>query len=289
MRGPILPPNDTDIGGQTRKVIPCIASGTSATGGTGSFWRVTTTQSTARPGSILGTRVLRTEAPGLLTGRREYLADLPLVGRLHAVFGRSDVAHGVINEIHIEDAAEMPGVVEILTFDTLGVAAHHGFATVHPDFARPPLADGRVRFVGEPIAVVLAETFEQGEDAAEMVWADIEPLPTYVDAEDALATGTEEIFAGHGSNEALVIVDKPRTDLSAADVVVRGRFVNQRMAVVPMEPDCCAAEVDDGGRLTFWASTQMPHGLHGQLAGALGMEPADLRVVTPQVGGGFGG
>ncbi len=160
---------------------------------------------------------------------------------------------------------------------------------MHPDFARPPLADGRVRFVGEPIAVVLAETFEQGEDAAETVWADIEPLPTYVDAEAALATDTEQIFPGHGSNQALVIVDKPRTDLSTADVVVRGRYVNQRMAVVPMEPDCCAAEVDADGRLTFWASTQMPHGLHGQLAGALGMEPTEIRVVTPQVGGGFGG
>jgi carbon-monoxide dehydrogenase large subunit len=250
---------------------------------------VTNTVRTPRPGSILGTRVLRTEDPGLLTGSRRYLADLTLPGKLHAVFVRSDVAHGVIRSIHTEDAVALPGVVEVLTFDTLGVAPHHGFATVHADFARPPLADGRVRFVGEPIAVVLAETFEQGEDAAEAVWAEIDPLPAYVDPEAALAAGTEEIFPGHGSNEALVIADKPRTDLSTADVVVRGRYVNQRMAVVPMEPDCCAAEVDDRGRLTFWASTQMPHGLHGQLADALGMDPADVRVITPQVGGGFGG
>ena len=253
------------------------------------FSPVTDTSAAPRQGSILGTRVLRTEDPGLLTGSRKYLADLALVGRLHAVFVRSDVAHGLIREIHTTDAIEMPGVVEILTAAELGVAPHHGFATVHPDFARPPLADGRVRFVGEPIAVVLAETFEQGEDAAELVWADIDPLPTYVDAEDALAVGAEEIFPGHGSNEALVIADKPRTDLSLADVVVRGRYVNQRLAVVPMEPDCCAAEVEADGRLTFWASTQMPHGLHGQLAGALGMEPAQIRVITPQVGGGFGG
>ena len=250
---------------------------------------MTDTARDARPGSILGTRVLRTEDPGLLTGSRKYLADLRLTDRLHAVFVRSDVAHGILGAIHLDDARAMPGVVEILTAAELGVAPHHGFATVHEDFARPPLADGRVRFVGEPIAVVLAETFEQGEDAAETVWADIELLPTYVDAEDALADGAEEIFAGHGSNEAIVIVDKPRTDLASAEVVVRGRYVNQRMAVVPMEPDCCAAEVDENGRLTFWASTQMPHGLHRQLADALGMEPADIRVVTPQVGGGFGG
>ncbi len=244
---------------------------------------------TQRPGSILGTRVLRTEDPGLLTGSRKYLADLDLENKLHAVFVRSEVAHGTISAVHADDARAMPGVVEILTAAELGVAPHHGFAMVHPDFARPPLADGRVRFVGEPIAVVLAETFEQGEDAAQAVWVDIDALPALVDAEESLADTENLIFAEHGSNEALVIVDKPRTDLSTADVVVRGRYVNQRMAVVPMEPDCCAAEIGDDGRLTFWASTQMPHGLHGQLAGALGMDPADIRVITAQVGGGFGG
>ena len=130
--------------------------------------------------------MLRTEDPGLLTGSRKYLADLDLPNKLHAVFVRSDVAHGTIGAIHLDDARAMPGVVEISTAAELGVAPHQGFATVHPDFARPPLADGKVRFVGEPIAVVLAETFEQGEDAAEMVWADIDPLPALVDPEDAL-------------------------------------------------------------------------------------------------------
>ena len=110
---------------------------------------------------------------------------------------------------------------------------------MHPDFAAgSPSPTGGCGSCGEPIAVVLAETFEQGEDAAELVWADIDPLATYVDAEAALAADAVEIFPGHGSNEAMVIADKPRTDLSLADVVVRGRYVNQRMAVVPMEPDC---------------------------------------------------
>ena len=147
-----------------------------------------------RPGSILGTRVTRTEDPALLTGAAKYLADLPFTDRLHAVFVRSDVAHGLLGEIHVDDAASMPGVVAILTATELGVAPHHGFVTVHPDFARPPLATDRVRFVGEPIAVVLAETFEQGEDAAEMVWADIDPLPVVVDAERALASDAELLF-----------------------------------------------------------------------------------------------
>jgi carbon-monoxide dehydrogenase large subunit len=264
-----------------------------------------TTTDQPRPGSLLGTRVLRTEDPALLVGARRYLADLQLERPLHAVFARSDIAHGRLLAVHTGEAAAMPGVVAVLTAAELGVAPHHGFVAVHPDFARPPLADGVVRFVGEPIAVVLAESAAAGIDAAETIWADIEPLDTLVDAEDALADGAIEIFEGHGSNQAQVITDRHTVDLdgtdhrndggadhgadSGADHVVRGRYVNQRMAVAPMEPDCCAAEVGDDGRLTFWAPTQMPHGLHAQLATALGMDRADIHVITPQVGGGFGG
>jgi carbon-monoxide dehydrogenase large subunit len=242
-----------------------------------------------RPGSVLGTRVTRTEDPALLVGARRYVADLPLERPLHAIFVRSHIAHGRIEAIHADDAATMPGVVAVLTAAELGVAPHHGFVAVHPDFARPPLADGVVRFVGEPIAVVLAESAAEGTDAAETIWADIEPLPTFVHPEDALAEGAAPIFEEHGTNQAQVIIDRHVVDLSDSDHVVRGCFVNQRMAVAPMEPDCGAAEVGEDGRLTFWASTQMPHGLRSQLAGALDLDPADVRVVTPQVGGGFGG
>jgi len=224
-----------------------------------------------------------------LLGQAKFMADLDLPDKLHAVFVRSDVAHGTLGAVHIEEAASMPGVVEVITAETLGVAPHHGFTKVHDDFARPPLADGRVRFVGEPIAVVLAERFEQGEDAAQLIWAEIDPLPVVVDAEDALAADAELIFPEHGSNEAVLKTDKPRTDFTDTAVVVRGRYVNQRLAVVPMEPDCASAEVDSDGRLTLWASTQMPHVLHGQIADALAMAPENIRVITPQVGGGFGG
>ena len=242
-----------------------------------------------RGGSVLGTRVVRTEDPGFLTGSRRYLADLELPGRVHAVFVRSEVAHGQITAIHTDEALGMPGVVAILTFDEIGVAPHHSLVEVHPDFARPPLADGRVRFVGEPLAVVLAETSAEGADAANAVWADIDPLPVSVDPETALSTGAALIFPDHGSNVALMIDDDATIDFSDADVVVRGRYVNQRMAVAPMEPNGCAAQVDDEGRLTFWASTQAPHGLRRELAQALDMAPDDVHVVTPAVGGGFGG
>ncbi len=243
----------------------------------------------ARPGSILGTRVLRTEDPSLLTGAAKYVDDLGLVGALHAVFVRSDVAHGTIGSIDTTDATSLPGVIAVLTAADLGIAAHHGFAPVHDDFKRPPLADGVVRFVGEPIAVVLAESAAIGADAAQLVWADIEPLPAIIDMEAALEPSARPIFEAHGDNQALRTVGKQRSDPSAASRVVRGRYVNQRIAVVPIEPDRAAAEIDDRGRIKLYASTQMPHLLHRQLAGVLGIEQDEIHVVTPQVGGGFGG
>lgn len=249
----------------------------------------TSAHSGPNPGSILGTRVRRTEDPGLLHGARRYLADLPLHDRLHAVFVRSEVASGSLASIDVDDARGMPGVVDVLTADDLGVEAHHGFAPVHESFKRPPLAVDRVRFVGEPVAVVLAESFAAGVDAAQAVWVDIEPDQATVDAADALASGAPEIFAGHGSNEASVFVDDEPVTFGD-EHVMRGTYVNQRMAVVPMEPDCAAAEVDpETGRLTLWVSNQMPHLVHGQICGVLGLDTADVRVATPQVGGGFGG
>jgi carbon-monoxide dehydrogenase large subunit len=250
----------------------------------------------ARPaGSILGTRVVRVEDPALVRGDARYLADLTaggeLDGALHAVFVRSDVAHGLIDRIDTVEASAQPGVIAVLTAAELGVAPHHGFAKVHDDFARPPLATDRVRFVGEPVAVVLAESVAAGVDAAELVDVEISPLPVLVDPEAALAPGAPIVFPQHGSNVALSVVDHGDADtvFGDADLVVRGRYVNQRMAVVPMEADAAAARVGPDGRITVWASTQMPHVLRDQLADALAVERSDVRVVTPQVGGGFGG
>jgi aerobic carbon-monoxide dehydrogenase large subunit len=242
-----------------------------------------------QPGSILGTRVMRTEDPALLTGAAKYLADLPLANRLHASFVGSDVAHGILGAVHVDDALAIPGVVEVLVAADLGIAPHHGFVPVHRDFARPVLADGRVRFVGEPIAVVLAETPAAAADGAAAVWADIDPLPAVVDMEAAFDADAAIVFGDHGSNQALTAIGETIVDFGD-EHVTRGRFINQRMAVAPMEPNCCAAEVDaETGRLTLWVSNQMPHLVHRQLCAALTVDAADVRVVTPQVGGGFGG
>ena len=254
-----------------------------------------TDQLIRRPGSILGTRVLRNEDPALLVGTARYLADLDLDSRhpdgaLHATFVRSDVAHGTLRHVHVDDALAIDGVVAVWTAADLDVAAHHGFVKVHDDFARPPLATDTVRFVGEPLAVVLARTPTAGRDAAEVVWAEIDPLPVVVDAEAALTAGAPVIFTEHGDNLAMRIVDPGPLDLEAiSDHVVRGRYVNQRVAVAPMETDGCAAAPSDDGRLIVWPSTQMPHVLRDQLATALGMEADQIHVITPQVGGGFGG
>ena len=246
-------------------------------------------------GSILGTRVLRTEDPALLTGARRYLDDLDIPGKLHAAFARSRAAHALVRAVHVEDARAIDGVVEVLTADELGIDPIQGFVTINAHFAQPPLATDRVRFVGEPIAVVIATSKAAAEDGASAIWADYDPLPVTVDPEVALGEEAPVIFPEHGTNRSVVDVSAAAVDPAGGNddaVVVRGRYVNQRMAVVAIEPNGCAAvpAAADGERpLTFYASTQMPHPLRTQLAHAVGLNEADVRIIAPQVGGGFGG
>jgi carbon-monoxide dehydrogenase large subunit len=162
--------------------------------------------------------------------------------------------------------------------------------SVHAHFDRPALATGKVRFVGEAIAAVLAETETQAKDAADQVVVEYEPLDAVVDPEDAMADGAPLLFDEHGSNVAMSTTDPVNDALFAdADVVVRGRYVNQRIAVAPMEPQGAAAAPDAGGRLLVYGSTQMPHLMQGLVARTLGVPKAQIHVVTPHVGGGFGG
>jgi carbon-monoxide dehydrogenase large subunit len=242
-----------------------------------------------KPGSILGTRVLRTEDPQLLVGTGQYIADLDLPGVVHLAFARADMAHARIAGIDTADAAAAPGVVAVWTAADLGVAPHHGMVTVHPDFARPPLAVDRVRFAGEAVVAVVAESPEAARDAADLVVIDYEPLPVVVDPEQALDGEAPVLFETHGDNVALAIDDPGADPLDGADVVVRGRYVNQRMAVAPMEPHGAAADVAADGRLIVYGSTQMPHLMKQLLAAALELPQDRIRVVTPFVGGGFGG
>ncbi|MEY2524734.1 MAG: aerobic carbon-monoxide dehydrogenase large subunit, partial [Ilumatobacteraceae bacterium] len=241
-------------------------------------------------GSILGTRVLRTEDPEFLFGAAEYVGDLDLGGQLQVVFVRSEMAHAIITAIDTDAAKAAPGVVAVWTAADLDLTPFQSMATVHADFARPPLATDRVRYVGEAIVVVLADTVTHAKDAADMVIVDYDPLPAAVTPEAALTDGAPILFEAHGDNVALSTTDPVDDNLFGdADVIVRGRYVNQRMAVAPMEPHAAATTIDTDGRLLVYGSTQMPHLLHMLMANALGMDRKEIRVVTPFVGGGFGG
>lgn len=240
-------------------------------------------------GSILGNRVRRTEDPELLTRGGTYVADLVLENKAHAFFVRSSYPHGLINSVDIAEALGSPGVIAVITAADIDVPPHHGFVKVHNDFAHPPLAIDRVRHVGDPVAMVVAETYAQAADAAELVFVDIEPLEAIVDPESAFDEDKPLIFPDHGSNIAVSATD-PRLDdiFDDADHVMRGRYVNQRVAPVPMETNSAAATWGDDGRLTFYAATQMPHLLKMLLGSALKIDKSEIRVIAPHVGGGFG-
>jgi carbon-monoxide dehydrogenase large subunit len=236
--------------------------------------------------SILGTRVVRTEDPRLLTAGGTYTDDLrlpELARALRVTFVRSPVAHAEITGIDAKTALDSPGVVAVLTAadaDDLPPAA--GRPTTEP-----LLAADRVRYVGEPVAIVLTEDSYQGEDAAELVSVDYQPLAAVVGVDAALADESL-LFPAAGSN-VLRSGGDPAPDgaFAACDVVVQRTFPNQRVAPVPLEVRAAAATWADG-RLTLWASTQNAQQARDQVAGALGLDAAAVRVITPDVGGGFG-
>ncbi|MEM7339827.1 MAG: xanthine dehydrogenase family protein molybdopterin-binding subunit [Actinomycetota bacterium] len=243
--------------------------------------------------SILGTSVIRVEDPDLLTVGGMYVDDLAPADALHAVFVRSVMAHAELGAIDTSEAATMPGVVAVYTAADLGLEAKPpAMGMLNQDMLRTWLATGRVRYVGEPIAVVIAESLTEGVDAAEMVIADYEPLPAVVDATEA-AGGENLLFPEAGSNIAFAVPSGAGDDFfDGCEVTVSLTFRNQRLAPCPLEPRATAAVWGPGPdasvRLTQWSTTQNAHGTRDTLAGAVGVDPAQVRVICPDVGGGFG-
>ena len=247
-------------------------------------------------GSILGTRVVRKEDPKLVTSGGVYLDDLrdePLLEHAAFVgFARSPLAHGTVRSIETADAASMTGVTGVYTCADLGLDPVP--ADFNPKMARPLLASERVRFVGEPIAVVVAESPSAAADAVDAVYADIEPLPAVVDPEVAVESDTL-LYDANGSNVAFdsVAVGRPEVTgddfFEGCDVVVTQRLLNQRLAPCPLEVRAAAAGWSDG-RLTVWMSSQHVQGARDAFVKSLGLdaESNPVRVVTPDVGGGFG-
>lgn len=242
--------------------------------------------------TLHGTSVVRQEDEALLTRGGTYVADVsdPLLnGSAYVTFVRSTIAHARITAIDVDGAKDAPGVIAVFTGSDLDLGFAPMAVPVLPTaMARPWLAQHVVRFVGEPVAVILTERPDQGEDAAEQVIVDYEPLDVVVDPEEALKNEVL-LFPDHGGNAAAVFGE--RADDAAFDdceVVVRHRFVNQRVAVAPLEVRSTAAAVGADGRLNVWMSTQAPQSARMSIARAFDWEIDSVRVIAPDVGGGFG-
>jgi carbon-monoxide dehydrogenase large subunit len=246
-------------------------------------------------GGWVGRRMPRKEDPRLVQGISHYTDDLKLPGMTHCVLVRSPHANAAIRGINADAARAAAGVLAVITAEDLQGVGGIPCAGALPDLkmpAHPPLAKGHARYVGEPVAAVVAETLYQARDAAELVDVDYEPLPAVVDMEKALEEGAALVYPEYKSNLAFVHPLK-NGDVEAAfkkaDATVKERLLNQRLAPVSMETRGVLAEWLPGeARLTVWSSTQIPHLLRTQIAVMLGMAETSVRVITPEVGGGFG-
>ena len=237
--------------------------------------------------SILGNPVLRREDATLIRGQGEYVGNQIIEGALHCHFARSTVAHGEILSIETSEAESMPGVIAVYTTQNLGLADREGAMDFYAsEMTRPYLARDKVRFVGEPIAVVVAETAYQAADAAESIWADIEPLDPVIDLNDSLEAKTV-LFDGMENNICWEKEIEDPIDFSQYEVVISQDLVNSRVAPVSIEPRVAAATWENN-RLIYWASSQGTHDFRDEVISALEIEKEDIRVFVKDIGGGFG-
>ncbi|MGC2176057.1 MAG: molybdopterin cofactor-binding domain-containing protein, partial [Acidimicrobiales bacterium] len=239
--------------------------------------------------SILGHRVLRREDPKFLTVGGTYVADLALEGSAHLTFVRSSMAHAKIASLDLTAAKSMAGVVAVYTNDDLGLAKLPTIMEMTNEAMVPTvLATGTVRYVGEPIVAIVAETPSIGADAIEQVIVAYEPLPVVI---DPVAARRDEqlLFPDAGTNVAFAL-DFGGDDalFDDCEVVVEATITNQRVAPCPMEGRSAAGYLGKDGRLEFYSATQAPHMVRDTLATSLNLEPDMVHVVAPDVGGGFG-
>ncbi|HUZ42866.1 MAG TPA: xanthine dehydrogenase family protein molybdopterin-binding subunit [Acidimicrobiales bacterium] len=239
--------------------------------------------------SILGNRVLRKEDPKFLTVGGTYVDDIRLAGAVHVVYVRSTFAHARILSIDTEEARKAPGVVAVYTAADVDLGPRPPeMPMFNQAMTRSLLADDTVRFVGECVAAVVADTRARAVDAAELVQVDYDPLPAVVDVETALRDETL-LFPAAGTNLAMdMSFGTDEHFMDGCEVVVRHQFLNHRVAPCPLEVRAASAEWSPEGRLTQYSSTQAPHGVKSGLAGALTLDEAQVRVLAPDVGGGFG-
>jgi carbon-monoxide dehydrogenase large subunit len=240
--------------------------------------------------SILGNRVVRLEDPRFLRGNGLYVENLELEGALSVTFVRSPLAHARVTSVDASAALERPDVQVFIGAD---VDAHPFGPPPHwhitAGMARPLVARDVARFAGDIVAVVVAGDRASAVDAAELVLVDYDPLPAVLSIEEA-AKDEILLFPELGSNVANHGGAEELDDalFEGCEVVVSDVLVSQRLVAAPLEPRSAAAVMGEDGRLTLWATSRTPHMGKMVTAGLLGLEPSDVRVVSPDVGGGFG-
>ncbi len=240
-------------------------------------------------GSILGNRVRRVEDPRMLTAGGTYVEDLDLPGAAWLAYVRSPEAHARITGIDTSDAKGAPGVLAVLTGDDLAELGPvpHTNPAYPAAMRRTFVAVGTVRYVGEAVAAVIADDRVRAADAADLVLVDYDPLPAVVDPENSLVDEVL-LFPEHGSNVVMRFASERVADFDACEVVVEERIVNQRLTAAPIEPRSGAAYWTDDGRLVHYSACQGAHPTKTLLAEIYGLDASQVRVVVPDVGGGFG-
>jgi carbon-monoxide dehydrogenase large subunit len=246
--------------------------------------------------SGIGASVLRKEDAPLITGEGRYVDDIKLPGMAFAAFARSPHAHATIRGIDTSAAEAMPGVVKVLTAANLGLeggvpcASNPFGGATQPK--RPILAEGKVRMVGEPIALVVADSPARARDAADRIVADYDPLPVVIGAENAAKPGAPQVHDDAPGNHCCTIEHKTEgfdAVFDAAPVKVSLTIDNQRLTPVSIEPRAVVADwISSSDELTLYTSTQVPHFVRTFVAAICGIPEAKVRVVAPDVGGGFG-
>jgi carbon-monoxide dehydrogenase large subunit len=247
-------------------------------------------------GNLIGESVRRSEDQRFLSGAGRYSDDVTLPGMLHAAFVRSPMAHAGVTGCDVSEARALPGVVAVYTADDLAQVTNPMQVQIPlPGLRTPtfgPLANGKVRFVGDPVAIVVAESRYLAEDACDLVVVDYDPINPVVDASAALSEDSTLVFDELGSNEVFrqeFATDGLEAAFVSADRVIRRRFQQHRCANVPLEGRGGVAWFDpSSGELTYYASTQAPHALRMMLSGLLNQPTHRLHVVAPDIGGSFG-
>jgi carbon-monoxide dehydrogenase large subunit len=250
----------------------------------------------ARSRGHVGDRLGRVEDERFLTGRGEFLDDVRLPGMLHVAILRATSPHARIRAIDVGSALALPGVVAAFTGTDLARVSKP-FSHLLPMPTIKPLewhvlATDKVRHVGEPIAAVVAESRYVAEDALELIQVDSEDLPVVSDPDEALAPEAPLLYEEWGDN-AFLTAAFATGDLDAAfasaDGIVRERFVHHRVFAMPLEGHGAAARYDAAsGRLLLYASSQQPHNLRTVISDVTGISEARIRVIAPDMGGGFG-